>query len=263
MTGFSRSKLPDPTLQPGETVAFDFGIDPYTAGTDAQGRLWNSLALYSDPVSYTAVAPFVKDRGRCDGLRFRCPSSSASDGPFGSGSGVRFATVLPNEVAKDGWTTLDYPTDTSNAGIFRISGLAPNIAHRVEIFGSIGDNDQNLGRQTTYKVGGQTRDLNAYNNTSNTGGVRKRRPMPLGMLQVKVYAKAGNDDEAHAVINAITVTRSGSSAPSNVAPVVNSGTDQTVTLYDGANLSGTATDDGQPAGSSLTKQWTKESGPGR
>lgn len=48
----------------------------------------------------------------------------------------------------------------------------------------------------------------------------------------------------------------------NLAPVVNAGPDQTITLPATATLSGSATDDGLPAGSVLSVAWSKVSGPG-
>lgn len=48
----------------------------------------------------------------------------------------------------------------------------------------------------------------------------------------------------------------------NQAPVVNAGPDHLITLPACASLSGSATDDGLPAGSSLTYRWIKVSGPG-
>ena len=52
-------------------------------------------------------------------------------------------------------------------------------------------------------------------------------------------------------------------APTNTVPVVNAGTDQTITLPATASLSGTATDDGLPnPPATLTKTWSKVSGPG-
>jgi len=51
-------------------------------------------------------------------------------------------------------------------------------------------------------------------------------------------------------------------APTNQAPVVNAGPDQTITLPSSATLNGTATDDRLPAGSTLTTTWSKVSGPG-
>jgi len=50
--------------------------------------------------------------------------------------------------------------------------------------------------------------------------------------------------------------------PANQAPVVNAGPDLTITLPAGATLNGTVTDDGLPAGATLTIGWSKFSGPG-
>jgi hypothetical protein len=50
--------------------------------------------------------------------------------------------------------------------------------------------------------------------------------------------------------------------PVNQPPVVSAGLDQTITLPASATLAGTATDDGLPTGSTLTKTWSKITGPG-
>jgi RHS repeat-associated protein len=50
--------------------------------------------------------------------------------------------------------------------------------------------------------------------------------------------------------------------PRNLAPSVEAGADQTVTLPATASLGGTVGDDGKPSGSAVTSAWTKVSGPG-
>jgi len=50
--------------------------------------------------------------------------------------------------------------------------------------------------------------------------------------------------------------------PENHAPAVDAGADQTIALPSTANLNGTVSDDGLPAGSNLTTTWSKVSGPG-
>ncbi|HEV2706799.1 MAG TPA: RHS repeat-associated core domain-containing protein [Pyrinomonadaceae bacterium] len=50
--------------------------------------------------------------------------------------------------------------------------------------------------------------------------------------------------------------------PGNQPPVVNAGTDQTITLPATASLNGTLTDDGLPSGGTLTSTWSKLSGTG-
>jgi hypothetical protein len=57
----------------------------------------------------------------------------------------------------------------------------------------------------------------------------------------------------------VTVT---DGTPVNRAPVVNAGADQSVTLPAPASLDGTVSDDGLPAGSSVSQTWSVESGPG-
>jgi RHS repeat-associated protein len=48
----------------------------------------------------------------------------------------------------------------------------------------------------------------------------------------------------------------------NYAPLISTGPDQTISLPAAARITGTATDDGLPAGSTLSVSWTKISGPG-
>ncbi|MEQ1870652.1 MAG: hypothetical protein ABL961_11570, partial [Vicinamibacterales bacterium] len=50
--------------------------------------------------------------------------------------------------------------------------------------------------------------------------------------------------------------------PTNVAPTVSAGADQTITLPASASLAGSVSDDGLPAGAPVTASWTKVSGPG-
>jgi len=63
----------------------------------------------------------------------------------------------------------------------------------------------------------------------------------------------GSDDVTIIVVDTIA---------GNSAPVVNAGADQTITAPSAALLSGTATDDGVPAGGGLAITWLKVSGPG-
>lgn len=60
---------------------------------------------------------------------------------------------------------------------------------------------------------------------------------------------------------ALTIT-TGTAPPTNAAPTVSAGADQSVTLPASASLDGTVSDDGNPAGSTVTQTWTKVSGPG-
>lgn len=95
----------------------------------------------------------------------------------------------------------------------------------------------------------------AYNPSDNTWTLANVS-LALGANQLVVRAvdNAGNQTTV-----TITVTRE---APENHSPVVNAGADQTIVLPNTASLEGTATDDGNPEGSSLTTTWSRVSGPG-
>ena len=79
--------------------------------------------------------------------------------------------------------------------------------------------------------------------------------LPSGELAVEVSDFAGGAPDLGAV-------ESSGTGPSNRAPVVNAGPDQSITLPATATLAGTASDDGLPVGSILTTQWSVVGGPG-
>ena len=66
----------------------------------------------------------------------------------------------------------------------------------------------------------------------------------------------------HANIDYIEFVAAGGSTPSNQAPIVNAGSDQSITLPSSAALSGSASDDGQPTSAAPTTTWSMFSGPG-
>lgn len=84
-------------------------------------------------------------------------------------------------------------------------------------------------------------------------------------LTTAVFSVAGtytlrltaNDSEFQITDDAVIVVKA-----ANAAPTVNAGTDQSITLPNNASLSGTASDDGLPSGSTLAVGWSLISGPG-
>ncbi|HEX7155000.1 MAG TPA: PKD domain-containing protein [Thermoanaerobaculia bacterium] len=71
------------------------------------------------------------------------------------------------------------------------------------------------------------------------------------------FTLSATDSEA-TVTDTVTITVH----PENQPPVVNAGDDQFLVFPAAATLNGTATDDGWPAGSTLTTAWAQVSGPG-
>ncbi len=71
------------------------------------------------------------------------------------------------------------------------------------------------------------------------------------------------DDTEYSASGELLITVNAEPVPVNQPPVVDPGPNQTVALpADTVTLNGTATDDGLPAGSTLTVTWTQVSGPG-
>lgn len=60
----------------------------------------------------------------------------------------------------------------------------------------------------------------------------------------------------------ITITEATPPPPTNAAPTVSAGADQSVTMPNSANLDGTVSDDGLPSGSTVTQAWSQVSGTG-
>ncbi|PYV41787.1 MAG: hypothetical protein DMG06_16150, partial [Acidobacteria bacterium] len=97
-----------------------------------------------------------------------------------------------------------------------------------------------------------------YDVTINSGGVvygTVRAPAGIVTINGRLEGNTGSD---RLTINSGGILKAG---VSNQPPLVDAGPDQTITLPSSASLQGTATDDGLPAGSSLSMSWTS-SGPG-
>ncbi|WP_147331991.1 PKD domain-containing protein [Geodermatophilus marinus] len=77
-----------------------------------------------------------------------------------------------------------------------------------------------------------------------------------------VLRLTGSDGELSAQDDVAVEVSGGAPPPTNTPPTVSAGPDAAVTLPDGASLSGSVTDDGLPAGSSVTAAWSMVSGPG-
>jgi RHS repeat-associated protein len=101
--------------------------------------------------------------------------------------------------------------------------------------------------------------------TARPNGSNARLSNPRAVKPTFVVDKPGtyvlqlivNDGKLQSKPDTSLITTTG-----NSAPVVQAGTDQTITLPANADLAGTVTDDGLPQGGSLTITWSKFSGPG-
>jgi predicted esterase len=250
-------KSVDPRPEVDDILCFDFGTS-VLSGTDSQGRRWNSTSS-SHHATLNGVIQFAR---KSTGPRTSVGVTVVQ--PFGSAttSGLS-SSLFNNTISQDGWLTSENATESSGAGVVRFSGLTPEATYRIEIFASHSNNDSGNGRVSQYKIGTQTVDLDAVNNTSNLAVFSEVTANSAGHIDLKVYPKPGTTSR-YGQINALTIKRlsGGGTPPVNQAPYdVNAGTDQTITLPATASLAGSAQDDGLPNGT-LTYAWSKVSGPG-
>jgi RHS repeat-associated protein len=103
----------------------------------------------------------------------------------------------------------------------------------------------------------------SWSKVSGPGAVAFNRPNST--LTDATFTVAGEyvlrltaSDGEHSVSDEVTVT----ALPANMAPIVNAGPDQTVTLPNTVALNGTVSDDGLPTGGTLTTFWSQLGGPG-
>lgn len=88
-----------------------------------------------------------------------------------------------------------------------------------------------------------------------------------GIIRIRIYTH--HLEWAHVGVDGVTrdlgtaLLNHPAPTPGNASPMVDPGTDQTITLPDSATLDGTVTDDGLPdPPAALTTTWSKASGPG-
>jgi len=107
-------------------------------------------------------------------------------------------------------------------------------------------------------------DTSISNSAGTSNGVytlNYQAGSPGQTLTVKWFVNTTFNQWSNVTLQGATLATSG--PPVNQPPVVNAGSDQSVSLPSSANVSGTATDDGLPNPPSvMTTSWTKVSGPG-
>jgi hypothetical protein len=181
-----------------------------------------------------------------------------------------------------------YPTDSLGCVLYSDSfaEIIPTVAAATTITASAGSPtntapvvnagaDQTITLPATASLNATVTDDNlpapasltyAWTKVSGPGTVTFSAP--AAKISTATFSAAGTyvlqltaSDGALTSNDTLTVTVNAAS-PTNTAPVVNAGADQTITLPATASLSATVTDDGLPAPAALTYAWTKVSGPG-
>lgn len=170
-----RNPLEQASLQPGETMRFDFGSVAVT--TDAQGRRWNGVSSnYHKTLG--AVIPFGFTS---DGL-----GTSVSldvDQAFGGHTTNGSDALYPTDIGTDGWQTA-----VNTAGKILLRGLIPGAAYQLKCYGST----STAGRNTRYQAGSAFADLNATNNTTATAVLSPVVADSQGWIALSVSAVPGS-----------------------------------------------------------------------
>ena len=144
-------------------------------------------------------------------------------------------------------------TGTTNDAYFDALSLRPVTGAGVKLNGIVTDDGLPSGAALTTtwsKVSGPGTVVFANANAASTSAT-------FAEAGTYVLRLTANDSELSSS-DELTVTVEAA----NLAPVVNAGADQTVTLPATASLSGSVSDDGKPAGATVTSTWSKVSGPG-
>ncbi|MBI3651403.1 MAG: hypothetical protein HY231_10325, partial [Acidobacteria bacterium] len=196
--------------------------------------------------------------------------------------GATFTTefwVMPREV-RDGQNLIadDYNSGNFGALYFNSSYLAYWQGGRLRAATPTGSMSANQwshialthdGQVTRIYINGTLLAMSepystTYNNSLRIGWATSQHLYILnGLLdEISFYNRALTDTEVAAIDLAGSNGKCKSAQTGNLPPTVNAGSDQSITLPAAAILNGTASDDGLPAGSTLTVQWSKVSGPG-
>ena len=200
--------------------------------------------------------------------------------PTGGGARSVFMYARYNQAdtSTGGWVGFAYGTPKRNQ-VFGLA-LTPDGTLGVQGWGGANDVESSpptngvgewLIQAAIYQNGtlSQYKDGASIGTTSHsfatgTGSIRLGEEISLDknldmdVVEVIVYDRALNETERQQVEDYLAAKYQGT--PSNQAPVVSVGGDQTITLPAGAVLNATVTDDGLPGGG-VTLTWSQQSGP--
>lgn len=226
----------------------DVGNSSYLTGSPN----WNDLTDYRVGFPGSVIENAVSDIGTSVGVRVEVTENFQG---INSG-GVVDSTLYPENVQRD---TI-FVGNNAPDGELLISGLNPSQGYDFTLFAS---RSASGSRISQYTLNGQVATLEAVNNTSNIAVINDVIPNALGQIAFEL----DNVNNQYAYIGAIIIESdgSGSGGPTNASPVVAAGSDLNLILPVGGSISltlaGSISDDGLPAGSSLTSLWTVASSP--
>jgi len=193
---------------------------------------------------------------------------SADDGQFIRTSNVAITVVPIAEQVVNSFSLIDADTDLPITGFESITGdttinLAtlptPNLNIRANTIGNIGSVKFELDGDANFR----TESASPYALFGDSNGDYGAGMFELGahLLTATPFANSGGGGMAGVPLTVI-LTFIEDAGQTNTTPTVNAGSNQSITLPALANLAGTTSDDGLPAGGMLATTWSQLSGPG-
>jgi poly(3-hydroxybutyrate) depolymerase len=222
----------------GDTlVQFDFGSSTLlTSGT------WNNVTTVT---TGSKISNAISTTGGATGVALSVTGAFENITTAGSTS---TSGAYPASAIQD-----SFFVQNAAVGKVKLTGLNPSLSYGLTFFAS--RLTGGTSRVTQYKIGTATATLDATDNITNVATLTGVVPASDGSIEVEVKNNVG---AGYGYLGVLELT-----IPGNHAPVVNAGSDQTITLPASANLSGSVTDDGlAPGSASPTAAWSKISGPG-
>ena len=238
----------------GDSFLIDLGNKSFDT-VDSEGARWNSTSFgYHDTVGPTILFPRQVDSGRVQAIvELLDPFAGHTQSSYHEDS------LYDADISNDGWVTTSNATESNGAGFIGFSGLLPGGVYQVEVYAYQSNDDGGRGRMTRYMIGTQVRDLDAANNLTDQAVFDAVSADSSGRFELKVFPTPDSGSR-YGHISALKVTLlAGPNGPINSPPVVSAGSDRTLTMPQGgtvvADLNGSVSDDGLPAGS-LSLQWS-------
>ena len=193
--------LSESSLQINESILFDFGANRVNT---ANGLTWNGTTSEMFDTPGTAIAFGKNSTGRITIVSLDINRRFAGDTSGGS------TALYPNNIGTDGWHTPE-----GMASELAVRGLLPNGIYRLEIYASHPDSDGGRGRRTRYTVGKESRELEAYGNTTGQAVFEQVQANARGEIHLTVAPAPGGTEPRFGQINVLKVTYVAAPAPTD------------------------------------------------
>jgi len=255
VSGNNGTPLNGPTFIPGQ-VGQAFHLD----GTDDSIQIADSTRLKPANISVSAWVKFDSLDSVTSDIGLQYILFKRGNGPFEAFSLFKLRGTGPDD-------RIHFLVGSNPTVNLRAAAVSTTVIKAGQYYHLVGTYD---GHDIKLYVNGALERIQAANFDI---GYLNGKPLVIGgsgepfngrvrgnVDEVQIYNRVLSADEARLIYE--TGTTGLCAVEVNHPPTVNAGPDRTITVRDTASLQGTATDDGQPAGSTLAINWSVVSGPG-